>query len=38
VIVCENDGADWLDFKELVDLKGQKHLRKEVIWYKENNE
>lgn len=32
VIVCENDGADWLDFQPLVDLKGQKHNRKEVIW------
>jgi len=34
VIVCENEGADWLDFENLVDLKGQKHLRKEVIWTK----
>lgn len=32
VIVCENEGAEWLPFKNLVDLKGQKHNRKEVIW------
>ena len=35
VIVCENEGADWLPFKPLVDLKGQKHNRKEVMWYGE---
>jgi site-specific DNA-adenine methylase len=34
-IVCENDGATWLPFEHLVDLKGQKHNRKEVIWYNE---
>lgn len=32
VIVCENEGADWLDFEPLTSLKGQKHNRKEVIW------
>lgn len=34
-IVCENEGADWLPFESLVNLKGQKHNRKEVIWYNE---
>jgi len=34
-IVCENEGATWLPFKSLVDLKGQRHNRKEVIWYNE---
>ncbi len=36
VIVCENAGADWLPFENLVDLKGQKHNRKEVMWYAED--
>jgi len=35
VIVCENAGAEWLPFKNLVDLKGQRHNRKEVMWYNE---
>ena len=34
VIVCENKGADWLDFKPLVDFHGQIHKRTEVIWTK----
>jgi site-specific DNA-adenine methylase len=34
-IVCENEGSTWLPFDPLVDLKGQKHNRKEVIWYNE---
>lgn len=34
-IVCENEGATWLPFEPLVNLKGQKHNRKEVIWYHE---
>jgi 16S rRNA G966 N2-methylase RsmD len=34
-MVCENEGANWLPFEHLVDLKGQKHNRKEVIWYNE---
>jgi site-specific DNA-adenine methylase len=38
VIVCENEGATWLPFEPLVDLKGQKHNRKEVIWYNEKYE
>jgi len=37
VIVCENDGATWLDFKPLVELAGQRKMSKEVFWYKENN-
>jgi len=37
VIVCENAGSTWLDFEPLVDLKGQKHKRSEVIYYRENN-
>ena len=32
VIVCENTGGDWLDFKSLVDIQGQKHKTTEVIW------
>ena len=35
-IVCENEGATWLPFEPLVDLKGQKHNRKEVMWYNES--
>lgn len=35
VIVCENSEATWLDFKPLVDIQGQRHKTKEVIWYKE---
>lgn len=37
VIVCENDGADWLDFQPLTSLAGQLHTQKEVIWYREGN-
>ena len=36
-IVCENEGATWLPFEHLVDLKGQKHNRKEVMWYDEES-
>jgi len=36
VIVCENSEADWMDFKPLVDIQGQKHKTKEVIFYKKN--
>lgn len=36
VIVCENNDADWLDFKPLVNIQGQKHKTTEVMWYKEN--
>jgi len=36
VVVCENDKADWMDFKYLSDLSGSKNRTKEVIWYKEN--
>ena len=32
IIVCENVNANWLTFEPLVDLKGQKHKRKEGIW------
>ena len=35
-IVCENAGATWLPFNDLVDLKGQKHNRKEVMWYNDS--
>lgn len=34
IIVCENDKADWMDFKYLSDLSGSIHKTKEVIWYK----
>ena len=32
IIVCENSEADWMDFKPLIDIQGQKHKTKEVIW------
>lgn len=32
VIVCENSKADWLDFKELKKLRGQKHETTEVMY------
>ena len=35
VIVCENSEATWMDFKPLVDIQGQKHKTKEVIWTNE---
>lgn len=34
VIVCENSEADWLNFKPLIEIQGQKHKTKEVIYYK----
>ena len=37
IIVCENLGSTWLDFKPLINLKGQKHNRMEAIYYIENN-
>lgn len=33
VIVCENSEADWMEFKPLVEIQGQKHKTKEVIFY-----
>jgi site-specific DNA-adenine methylase len=33
VIVCENSEANWMDFKPLVDIQGQKHKTKEVIFH-----
>lgn len=40
VIVCENDGADWLPFRDLADVKttraGQRS--KEVIWTNEDQD
>ena len=35
VIVCENSSADWMPFKPLKELYGQKKKTLEVIWYKE---
>jgi len=32
IIVCENSNATWLPFVPLVDLKGQRHTRKEGVW------
>ena len=32
IIVCENTKANWLDFKPLVELKGQLHKTTEAIW------
>lgn len=36
IIVCENSEANWMDFKPLVDIQGQKRKTKEVIFYLEN--
>lgn len=36
VIVCENSKADWLDFRPLANLQGQKHKTTEVIFTKIN--
>lgn len=33
IIVCENDKADWLPFKPLVELNGQLHKTMEVIYH-----
>ena len=35
IIVCENDKANWMDFKPLSSLQGQRHKTIESIWYKE---
>jgi len=35
VIVCENYGANWLDFEYLTDTHGQHRKSKEVVWYSE---
>jgi site-specific DNA-adenine methylase len=32
VIVCENSKSDWMDFKPLISLHGQRHETTEVIW------
>jgi len=32
VIVCENSKADWMNFKQMIKLSGQKHTTHEVIW------
>jgi site-specific DNA-adenine methylase len=32
VIVCENNEADWLPFRPLKELQGQRHNKIEVIW------
>ena len=32
VIVCENSKAKWLPFENLIDMNGQLHKTKEVIW------
>lgn len=38
VIVCENEGATWLPFEQLADVKTThgNHLSKEVIWQSDN--
>ena len=36
-IVCENSEADWMDFKPLVNIQGQKHKTTEVIYYQEKD-
>lgn len=35
IIVCENTEANWMDFKPLVDIQGQKKKTTEVIFYLE---
>ena len=32
VIVCENEGADWLPFKPLAPMNGQRHRTLERVW------
>ena len=34
IIVCENSEATWMEFQPLVDIQGQKHKTKEVIFYR----
>ncbi len=36
VIVCENTKGTWLDFKPLVEMRGQRYKTTEAMWYKEN--
>ena len=38
VIVCENSEANWMDFKPLKRLQGQRHKTFEVFWENENTE
>jgi site-specific DNA-adenine methylase len=35
VIVCENSEANWLPFRPLKQLQGQRHKTVEVIWEKD---
>lgn len=35
VIVCENEGADWLPFQFLTSLRGQNQKSTEVVWVRE---
>ena len=35
IIVCENTEANWMDFKPLVQIQGQKKKTTEVIFYLE---
>jgi site-specific DNA-adenine methylase len=35
VIVCENSDANWLPFRPLKEISGQRHRTMEVIWYRE---
>jgi site-specific DNA-adenine methylase len=36
IIVCENSEATWMDFTPLVEIQGQKHKTKEVIFYQDS--
>lgn len=38
VIVCENSKADWMDFKPLVELSGQRTRTLEVMWTNKQEE
>ncbi len=33
VMVCENEGADWLPFEKLTEITGQRKKSVEVVWY-----
>ena len=33
LIVCEQEGADWLPFKPLAEIKSSRGTSKEVVWY-----
>ena len=38
VIVCENSKADWLDFKPLIEMRGNKFKTTECMYLKSEGE